>query len=92
MDTSLPVLRTTSTERMKSDTPGRPRASSTLFLSGTILPPRTPWSAVISRVDSQSMMRPARASGEKPPNTTECTAPMRAQASMAMAASGIIGM
>ena len=36
-------------------------------------------------------MRPASASGEKPPNTTECTAPMRAQASMATAASGIIG-
>ena len=33
--------------------------------------------------ESQSMMRPARLSGEKPPNTTECTAPMRAQASMA---------
>ena len=32
---------------------------------------------------SQSRMRPAKASGEKPPNTTECTAPMRAQASMA---------
>ena len=35
---------------------------------------------------------PARASGEKPPNTTECTAPIRAQASIAIAASGIIGM
>ncbi len=30
-------------------------------------------------------------SGEKPPKITECTAPMRAQASMAKAASGIIG-
>ncbi len=28
-------------------------------------------------------MRPASASGEKPPNTTECTAPIRVQASMA---------
>ena len=32
---------------------------------------------------SASSMRPARLSGEKPPKTMECTAPMRAQASMA---------
>ena len=37
-------------------------------------------------------MRPASESGEKPPNTTECTAPMRAHASIATAVSGIIGM
>ncbi len=36
-------------------------------------------------------MRPASESGEKPPNTTECIAPMRAHASIAIAASGIIG-
>ena len=42
--------------------------------------------------ESQSWMRPARASGEKPPNTMEWIAPIRAQASMATAASGIIGM
>jgi hypothetical protein len=36
-------------------------------------------------------MRVAMASAEKPPNTTEWAAPMRAQASIAMAASGIIG-
>jgi hypothetical protein len=35
------------------------------------LPPRTPSSAVITTFDLQSMMRPASASGEKPPNTTE---------------------
>ena len=40
---------------------------------------------------SQSVIRPASASGEKPPNTTEWIAPIRAQASMAKAASGIIG-
>jgi hypothetical protein len=33
--------------------------------------------------DLQSSMRPASESGEKPPNTTECTAPIRAQASIA---------
>jgi hypothetical protein len=37
-------------------------------------------------------MRSFNASAEKPPNTTECTAPMRAQASIATAASTIIGM
>jgi len=37
-------------------------------------------------------MRAASSGAAKPPNTTECTAPMRAQASMAMTASGIIGM
>jgi hypothetical protein len=37
-------------------------------------------------------MRPTRLSGEKPPKTTLWIAPMRAQASMAKAASGIIGM
>ena len=40
---------------------------------------------------SQSWMRPAMLSGEKPPKITECTAPIRAQASMATAAWGIIG-
>jgi hypothetical protein len=37
-------------------------------------------------------MRPASASGEKPPNTIEWIAPIRVQASIATAASGIIGM
>ena len=68
------------------------QAASALRFSGTLRPPRNPSSAVISTVDRQSSMRPARLSGENPPNTTECTAPIRAQASMANAASGIIGM
>jgi hypothetical protein len=38
-------------------------------------------------VDARGQLRAA-----KPPNTTEWMAPMRAQASMAMAASGTIGM
>ncbi len=49
---------------------GLVRASSTLAFSGVRLPPRTPSSAVITTFDLQSMMRPARASGEKPPKTT----------------------
>ena len=39
-----------------------------------------------------SSMRVASSFGAKPPKTTECTAPMRAQASTATTASGIIGM
>jgi hypothetical protein len=56
------------------------------------LPPRRPWSAVITTRQSESRMRLLIDSGEKPPNTTECTAPMRAQASMAATAAGIMGM
>ncbi|MCY1246963.1 hypothetical protein D9M72_602430 [compost metagenome] len=40
----------------------------------------------------QSSMRTASSLAAKPPNTTECTAPMRAAASIATAACGIIGM
>ena len=39
-----------------------------------------------------SSIRKASSGAAKPPNTTEWTAPMRAQASMAITASGIIGM
>ncbi len=38
-----------------------------------------------------SFIRSRSASAEKPPKTTECTAPIRAQASMEIATSGIIG-
>jgi hypothetical protein len=39
-----------------------------------------------------SSMRTASSLGAKPPKTTECTAPIREQASIAITASGIIGM
>ena len=39
-----------------------------------------------------SSMRVASSAAAKPPNTTECTAPIRAHASIAIRASGIIGM
>ena len=67
-------------------------AASTLALSGTSLPPRLPPSAVTTKRLAQSSIRPCSASGEKPPKTTLWTAPIRAQASIATAASGIIGM
>jgi hypothetical protein len=63
-----------------------------LALSGTLRPPRKPSSAVTTTVDWQSSSRPAIESGEKPPKITECTAPMRAQARIDTAASGIMGM
>ena len=39
-----------------------------------------------------SSMRTASSRAANPPKTTECTAPRRAQASIAMTASGTIGM
>ena len=39
-----------------------------------------------------SSIRTASSAAAKPPNTTECTAPSRTQASIATNASGIIGM
>ncbi len=88
MFTSPPVWRTTMTV---VTWPTLAQAASALALSGILRPPRTPSSAVITTSDLQSSMRPASESGEKPPNTTEWMAPMRAQASMATAVSGIIG-
>jgi hypothetical protein len=57
-------------------------ARSTVALSGIRLPPRSPSLAVIT-MRAASRMRPRSDSAEKPAKTTECTAPMRAQASMA---------
>ncbi len=45
-----------------------------------------------STVAPSGTIRSAKASAENPPNTTECTAPIRAQASIATAASGTMGM
>jgi hypothetical protein len=67
-------------------------ASSTLAFNGICLPRRQPASAVICTFVEASLFRSAIASAEKPANTIEWTAPMRAQANMAMANSGTIGM
>ncbi|MDI5568613.1 hypothetical protein MJI47_27285, partial [Salmonella enterica subsp. enterica serovar Kentucky] len=45
------------------------------FAPGILRPARTPSSAVITSRELESIMRPATASGEKPPKITECTAP-----------------
>ena len=71
--------------------PGFFNASSTFALSAMRLPPRRPSSAVMTSLLPQSAMRSAIDCAAKPPNTTEWIAPMRAQASMATTASGIIG-
>lgn len=65
-------------------------ASSTFFFSGMARPARSPSSAVITVRELESIMRPATASGEAA-EMTEWIAPMRAQASIATAASGTIG-
>ena len=67
-------------------------ASSAAGLRPTALPRRQPPSAVMTTLACASLMRPASASAEKPPNTTVCGAPIRAQASIAIGSSGIIGM
>ena len=67
------------------------RASSALAFKGVTLPPLGPPSAVTRTFASQSLMRSRRESAEKAPKTTECGAPMRAQASIAIGSSGIMG-
>ena len=62
-----------------------------MFLRGIAFAPLTPWSAVIINSDLQSIILPAKESAEKPPNTTECTAPILAQASIEYTAWGTIG-
>ena len=54
--------------------------------------PSMPHEAETTTLGLASSMRVASSWAAKPPNTTECTAPIRAQASIAIAASGIIGM
>ena len=67
-------------------------AASTCPFSPTTAPRRQPPSAVTTTRASASRIRSRRASEENPPNTTEWGAPIRAQASMAVGSSGIIGM
>ncbi len=68
------------------------RASSTAGLSAAGLPRRQPPSAVMTSLASASLMRSWSASALNPPKITVCGAPRRAQASIAIGSSGIIGM
>jgi hypothetical protein len=66
-------------------------ASSVFSFIGVGFPRRNCPSEVIRSFASASSMRDRSAPGEKPPNTTLCAAPNRAQANIATTASGIIG-
>ena len=68
------------------------RASSTAGLRAAALPRRQPPSAVMTSFASASLIRSLSASALNPPKTTVCGAPSRAQASIAIGSSGIIGM
>ena len=57
----------------------------------TARPGSSPPDDVTITFGSASWMRTASSFAAKPPKITECTAPMRAQASIAMTASGVIG-
>jgi hypothetical protein len=59
--------------------------------SGIVDPRRFCPSAVMTSFAEASSIRLRRASAENPAKTTECGAPIRAQASIATIASGIIG-
>ena len=66
-------------------------ASSATGFMKTGLSPRWVPLAVMTVRQVESTMRSDSESAENPPNTMEWTAPMRAQASMATASSGIMG-
>ncbi len=70
----------------------RSSALSSIGLYSTILDGSMPQEADTTTAGRASSMRMASSRGAKPPNTTEWTAPRRAQASMATTASGTIGM
>ena len=78
---------------MTCSTPGqRARATSAADFSGTTSPRLQAASWVTTTLASASSIRSASASEENPPNTTEWTAPIRAQASIVIGSSGIIPM
>ena len=65
--------------------------SSTCCLIGAVLPLRRAPSTVISALASENSIRSFTDPGEKPPKTTLWMAPIRAQANIETATSGIIG-
>ena len=89
MSQSTPVALTTKIVSMEATSP---IFSSTAALIGAVLPFRRAPSTVTSALASENSMRSLTASGEKPPKTTLCGAPIRAHASIATGSSGTIGM
>src|SRR5215211_6014100 len=79
------------TTNIRSSESRSPSVSSTCCLTGAVLPLRRAPSTVTSALAFETSMRSLTDSTLKPPNTTLCGAPMRAQASIATTTSGIIG-
>ena len=67
-------------------------AASSRGLYATTRPGSIPHEAVTTTFGCASSIRVASSFAANPPKTTECTAPIRAQASIATSASGTIGM
>ena len=67
-------------------------AASSIGLYSTTRDGSRPQDAETITLGRASSIRAASSAGANPPNTTEWTAPMRAQASIATTASGTIGM
>ncbi len=89
MVTALPVRRSTTHFSTVGDFC---KARSTFSFNGNCLPRRQPPSAVRITLAEALLFRSAMASAEKPPKMTQWIAPIRAQASMAIASSGTSGM
>ena len=68
-----------------------PITLSTAALIGAVFPLRRAPSTVIRALASENSIRSLTESAEKPPKTTLCGAPIRAQASIDTTTSGIIG-
>ncbi len=85
IDTSCAVRRSTSTVSIDGQSA---TAASAVSFSGTTFPRRHAPSPVMSTLASASWMRSRRESAEKPPNTTECGAPIREHARSAVGSSG----
>jgi hypothetical protein len=68
-----------------------PIARSTIGLYSTTRAASMPQDAVTTATGAASSIRVASSAAANPPNTTECTAPIRAHASIATTASGTIG-
>ena len=71
--------------------PARPMARSRIGLYAMTRLTSIPHDAETITLGAASSIRVASSGAAKPPNTTECTAPIRAHASIATTASGIIG-
>ena len=80
-----------STQRSGFDS-ARSIAASSSGLYGTTRPGSIPHEAETTTFGLASSIRLASSCAAKPPKTTECTAPSRAHASIAITASGTIGM